>query len=295
MTRLTQNGHHVIPAVNLGVSARIKYGFLLDKFKGRLPVFRTESQNRMLRSAQNFATGFFGYPAEEQYNLNVIIESPGFNNTLAPYLTCDNDGGLLRANVSQKLSEWDRVFLKNAVERLNGDIQGYNITIQDAVAFMETCAYETVAVGYSSFCELFTEEEWKGFEYRMDLMWWYSNSFGSAISRAQGLGWMQELVSRLSLSESLGLSFPGYIGTANKTYAISSYIFLARMTEFNSTTNSTLHDDVHFPLGDPLYVDFTHDTVFAVLLPTLNLTSFAASGPLPTDHIPKHRSFISSK
>jgi len=30
--------------VNLGVEARIKYGFLLDKMEGRLPVFRTESQ-----------------------------------------------------------------------------------------------------------------------------------------------------------------------------------------------------------------------------------------------------------
>jgi hypothetical protein len=29
---------------NLGVSARMKYGFLLDKMGGRLPVFRTESQ-----------------------------------------------------------------------------------------------------------------------------------------------------------------------------------------------------------------------------------------------------------
>jgi hypothetical protein len=30
--------------VDLGVAARVKYGFLLDKFKDRLPVFRTESQ-----------------------------------------------------------------------------------------------------------------------------------------------------------------------------------------------------------------------------------------------------------
>ena len=29
---------------NLGVSARMKYGFLLDKMGSRLPVFRTESQ-----------------------------------------------------------------------------------------------------------------------------------------------------------------------------------------------------------------------------------------------------------
>lgn len=43
--------------------------------------------SRMLRSAQNFATGFFGYPAEEQYNLEVTIEAWGVNNTLAPYMT----------------------------------------------------------------------------------------------------------------------------------------------------------------------------------------------------------------
>ena len=43
--------------------------------------------SRMLRSAQNFATGFFGYPADEQYNLEVMVESPGFNCTLAPWNT----------------------------------------------------------------------------------------------------------------------------------------------------------------------------------------------------------------
>jgi hypothetical protein len=29
--------------------------------------------------------GFFGIPAEDQYNLEVMIESPGFNCTLAPW------------------------------------------------------------------------------------------------------------------------------------------------------------------------------------------------------------------
>lgn len=39
----------------------------------------------MLKSAQNFAAGFFGIPAEDQYNLEVMIEAPGFNCTLAPW------------------------------------------------------------------------------------------------------------------------------------------------------------------------------------------------------------------
>lgn len=33
------------------------------------------------------STGFFGVPADDQYNLEVTIEAPGFNNTLAPFTT----------------------------------------------------------------------------------------------------------------------------------------------------------------------------------------------------------------
>ncbi|WWC90320.1 uncharacterized protein L201_005253 [Kwoniella dendrophila CBS 6074] len=249
---------------NLGVSARVKYGSLLNKMKGRLPVFRTESQDRMLKSAQNFAAGFFGIPAEDQYNLEVSIEAPGFNNSLAPWNTCR----ALGVDYKTKLAEWDNVFLKDAQKRLQGMIEGYELTIKDAKDMMETCAYETVALGYSSFCDLFTQKEWKGFEYRSDLYWWYAQSFGYAPAKAQGVGWLQELTSRLT-----------------KT----------RLTEFNSTVNSTFHNDVQFPLNDPLYVDFCHDTQFALMLPTMNLTTFAETGDLPTDHIPKHRSFIASK
>ncbi|WVF67719.1 hypothetical protein IAT40_002478 [Kwoniella sp. CBS 6097] len=249
---------------NLGVTARVKYGYLLDKMKGRLPVFRTESQDRMLRSAQNFATGFFGFPAEDHYNLEVTIEAAGFNNTLAPYTTCRGVGD----DYKSKLAEWDALFLKDAHKRLQDDISGYELSLTDVKDMMEMCAYETVALGYSSFCNLFTQKEWKGFEYRNDLYWWYSSSFGYKPARAMGIGWVQELVSRLT-----------------KT----------RLTEFNTTTNATFHNDVHFPLDDPLYVDFTHDTQFAILLPALNLTNFAEGGDLPTDHIPKHRSFIASK
>lgn len=43
---------------NLGASFRAKYGGLLKE--GQRPVFRTESQDRMVKSALNFAAGFFG-------------------------------------------------------------------------------------------------------------------------------------------------------------------------------------------------------------------------------------------
>lgn len=48
----------------LGIAARQQYGSLLNNFteQGALPVFRTESQDRMVKTANNFAAGFFGVP-----------------------------------------------------------------------------------------------------------------------------------------------------------------------------------------------------------------------------------------
>ncbi|BEI80529.1 hypothetical protein CcaverHIS002_0110580 [Cutaneotrichosporon cavernicola] len=252
---------------NLGVAARVKYGFLLDRMKDRLPVFRTETQDRMLRSAQNFAAGFFGIPAEDQYNLEVMIEWPGFNSSLAPYHSCPNDLKVYPL-VRAKIAEWDKVFLRNAHKRLQEYMKGYELSLHDVINMMDMCPYETVALGHSAFCSLFTEKEWRGYQYRNDIFWWYAASFGAPVARAEGLGWMQELTARLTHTP---------------------------LTQFNSSVNSTLHNDIHFPVSDPLYVDFTHDTTFAQLLPTLNLTTFASQGPPPLDHIPKDWPFVSSK
>jgi hypothetical protein len=43
----------------------------------KVPVFRTESQDRMLASEVNFAFGFFGWPLEGKYDLSVTIEAAG--------------------------------------------------------------------------------------------------------------------------------------------------------------------------------------------------------------------------
>ena len=117
----------------------------------------------------------------------------------------------------------------------------------------------------------------------------YNSAFGAPLARVQGIGYIQELVARLT-------------HTAIETH--------------NSSTNSTLDNNpITFPLDHNLYVDATHEVVvlnsnydgsinrcarshslsFLVVITALNLSSFAANGPLPTDHIPKHRSFRSSE
>ena len=54
-------------------------------------------------------------------------------------------------------------------------------------------------------------------------------------------------------------------------------------------------DPLFFPLDQSLYVDATHEVVVLNIITALNLTNFAANGPLPADHIPENRSFIVSQ
>jgi hypothetical protein len=62
----------------LGVAFRQQYGYLLNNFteQGAIPVFRTESQDRMVKTAQNFAAGFFGVPEfMTEVNIEIMVEA----------------------------------------------------------------------------------------------------------------------------------------------------------------------------------------------------------------------------
>ncbi|THG96255.1 hypothetical protein EW026_g5547 [Hermanssonia centrifuga] len=220
----------------------------------------------MLASALNFAIGFFGYPFEGQYQQSITIEAKGYNNTLAPYKTCPNADIKSKADRgSWYVRKWAGIYLKDAQARLAPQLKGYDLSIEDVYTLQQMCAYETVAIGYSKFCELFTQKEWEGFDYSLDLYFWYDSAFGSPVARVQGIGYVQEMIARLTHTP---------------------------IAVHNSSTNATLDDSsATFPLGQSLYVDATHEVVVLNILTALNLTNFAASGPLPADHIPSKSSF----
>ena len=70
---------------------------------------------------------------------------------------------------------------------------------------------------------------------RLDLQFWYGSAFGSPVARVQGIGYIQEMVARLTHTP---------------------------IEVHNSSTNSTLDDNpITFPLGQSLYVDATHEVV----------------------------------
>lgn len=246
---------------DLGVGFRVKYGSLLNKFTS-IPVFRTTSMDRMVASLSNFAVGFFGVPEYlTSYHEEIIIEATGYNNTLSPYETCTNANNDVGGNIGNYASgNWTQIYLKETTKRLQKYLKGYKLTPNDVYAMQEMCSYETVALGYSEFCGLFTEEEWRGFEYSIDLSFWYGQGPGSPNSAARGVGYVQELVARLTKTP---------------------------LTVFDTNLNGTLDGNpITFPLDQPIYADATHDVVIASIITALNFTTMAANGPLPWDRIP---------
>lgn len=56
--------------------------------KDSKPILRTTSQERILLSAEYWATGFFGFNSSDNYDLVIIPEGGADNNTLASYDSC---------------------------------------------------------------------------------------------------------------------------------------------------------------------------------------------------------------
>lgn len=115
------------------------------------------------------------------------------------------------------------------------------------------CPYETVAFGYSAFCDLFTYEEWQGFEYSIDLSFAGNNYFQAPTGRAVGIGYVQEVLARL------------------QNHVITSATAQDNITLDNNT--------ITFPLNQSLYFDFSHDTNIAAVLTAFGLTQFASTLP----------------
>jgi hypothetical protein len=110
------------------------------------------------------------------------------------------------------------------------------------------CAYETGFLGTSDFCGLFTGNEWAGFENTLDMEYYYDYGYGNPTGRAQGIGYLQELIARLT----------------------NQYI-----TSSNSSINFTITNNAaDFPLGQPLYADFTHDDIIISFLTAMSFDYF---------------------
>ena len=74
---------------------------------------------------------------------------------------------------------------------------GLNLTAIDVRSMQNLCPYETAALGSSSFCSLFTEQEWRDYAYTIDLKYYSDCSFSSPTGRVYGIGYVLGLAARL--------------------------------------------------------------------------------------------------
>ncbi|KAI4250514.1 MAG: hypothetical protein L6R40_000113 [Gallowayella cf. fulva] len=222
-------------------------------------IARTTTQDRMLKSAEYFMAGFFGLEWSNNATLELIIEEEGFNNSLAGYFQCENSNAAVNEGGTNASVVWEKIYLQDATRRLQALSPSFKLTVSDVYDMQTLCPYETVAFGYSAFCNLFTYEEWQGFEYSIDLAFAGNNYFQSPTGRAVGIGFVQEILARLQ-----------------------NHVLTTTGTQANLTLDNNTRT---FPLNQTLYFDFSHDTNIAAILTAFGLTQFApllpSSGPSP--------------
>ncbi|KAI2827372.1 hypothetical protein CBS133816_6481 [Aspergillus niger] len=259
-----------------GILNFYNYGHLYTP--GTKIVART-TQDRMLKSAENFLAGFFHLDWDEHVNLLAMIEEKNFNSSLQAKNACPNAMKISFDDyVSDTVTKWKTHYLSHRTHHLNYLSTDYHWTSNDSFNAQTLCAYETVALGYSPWCSLFTFPEWEGFSYTYDLTFGGNAGFQCPISRAMGITWVQEFLARV---ENRSFSTPGSSSAANLTL----------------NTNP-----VTFPTNQSLYFDFAHDKILLGVLTAFGLRQFADL-PFPdyTDQYfmdvfpPRHHAFQTAK
>ncbi|KAL9097125.1 MAG: hypothetical protein Q9165_000551 [Trypethelium subeluteriae] len=247
-----------------GVLHYYQYGHLYPN-NGTKIIARSTTQDRMTKSAEYFLAGFFGLQWTQNATLELIIEQNGFNNSLAGYYQCNNSNTNVSATGNTALAQWAAIYLANATARLAPLAPGLNLSVTDVYNMQSTCAYETVGLGYSEFCDLFTYEEWEGYEYSVDINFAGNNAFQSPTGRGVGIGYVQEVLARLN-----------------------HHLITSPTAQVNVTLDSKPST---FPLNQSLYFDFSHDTNIMSILTAFGFTQFAPL--LPATHMVPHDLIVS--
>lgn len=244
--------------VNNGIKFYSRYKDLAGK---TAPFLRTAGQQRVVDSARLFGDGYHQAYTQDNgasddvypYPLVVIDEGgPDTNNTLS-YGACP---AFRDDNAMEKESQatWMDVFIPPIIKRLEADLPGLSLVNKDVISMMDLCPFHVMASptgAISPFCHLFSAGEWKGYDYYESLGKWYGYGNGNPFGATQGVGYVNELIARLTHSP----------------------------VEDHTSTNSTLDSDPHtFPIDSEhtLFADFSHDNDLTTVIAALGLYNTTA-------------------
>lgn len=244
------------------VNSGIKFYERYEKLASHIsPFVRSAGQKRVVDSAVNWTQGFHEarladkrakVPDAYPYELTLLPEEEGFNNTLS-VSTCKAFRESRGAG-SDAQSIWLDKFAPPITDRVNENLPGANLKDLHTIQLMEICTFETVANPngrLSPFCSLFDVDEWNGYDYYQSLGKWYGYGNGSPLGPTQGVGFVNELIARLT----------------------------GQPVVDSTSTNTTMDSSPEsFPLGSVLYADFSHDNDMMGVFGALGL--YNATEPL---------------
>ena len=234
-----------------------------------VPFVRASGSDRVVMSAQNFSQGFHaardadagsgdaagGYP----YRIIVISEGEEQNNTLSHGLCIDFEYGKPSQIGDDKEHEWRDRFAPKITKRLNKHLHGADLEDRETIYLMEMCPFDTIASPtgkVSPFCDLFTEKEFRAYAYQQSVSKYYSYGAGNPLGPTQGVGWVNELIARLTQTP----------------------------VHDHTSVNQTLDSDPRtFPMGGQanVFADFSHDNDMVSIFFALGL--YNETERLPTD------------
>lgn len=228
---------------NLGIEFFNRYHNPAEQFA---PFIRTTDEDRVLESGENFTQGFYQTCTADKsshscgnlpYPIVEISEDPGSNNTLDHGLCTSFEDGIYSDIGSNAQAMWTNIFVPPITDRLNANLKGANFSAIETVYMMDLCPFNTIASlsgQLSPFCNLFSEAEWRQYDYFQSLGKYYGFGKGNPLGPTQGVGFTNELIARLT----------------------------GMPVQDHTSVNHTLDDsNVTFPVGrgHPLFADFSHD------------------------------------
>jgi len=181
MEMLTRVGK--LEAAQLGTSLSFRYPGL------RLPrAVWTSSAERTVQSARSLARGL--ETADGSIGVTVVDEGKEAGaDSLTPYHSCPAFDP--SAGTEQSRTHRDR-FVRPVLARLNALAPAFGFNATDVMGMMELCGYESVVRGASPFCrpDLFSPDDWLGWEYAADIQYHYNMGYGSPVAGAVGFPWL---------------------------------------------------------------------------------------------------------
>ncbi|KAE8152594.1 histidine phosphatase superfamily [Aspergillus avenaceus] len=235
------------------VDSGVKFYQRYESLAGHIvPFVRASGSDRVIASGEKFIEGFQKAKLGDGHNqpapiVNVVIsEDEGFNNTLDHSLCTSFENSEVEDKAEDKFMD---VFTPSLIKRLEENLPGVTFSKKEAIYLMDMCSYDTVALtsdGHriSPFCSLFSHDEWVQYDYLQSLKKYYGYGAGNPLGPAQGIGFANELIARLSQSP----------------------------VRDHTSTNRTLDSNpATFPLNATLYADFTHDNTMLSVFFALGL------------------------